>query len=158
GGYIKAGWYIKAGEYIEAGWHIKAGWYIEAGGYIKAGGYIEAGEYIEAGGYIEAGEYIETGWYIEAGGYVFSFTFALTCKVLITHQLPFGREFWAGIPALPEKFRDKILDTSKCWPDYQQMFTKKQAQQICKWEGWHWILRAQLEMFFGLKEEYKLTS
>lgn len=32
-------------------------------------------------------------------------------------------------------------------------FTKKEALGICKWTGWHWILRGQLEMFLGLKEK-----
>jgi len=34
------------------------------------------------------------------------------------------------------------------------LISKEEAEKICAWEGWHWILRAQLEMFFGLKEKY----
>jgi hypothetical protein len=55
-----------------------------------------------------------------------------------------------------KKWRKQILDSSLCWEDCKEMISDTEAKKICKWHGWHWILRAQLEMFFGLKKEYKV--
>jgi len=52
------------------------------------------------------------------------------------------------------KWREAILDERLRWSDYKKLISKEEAEKICAWEGWHWILRAQLEMFFGLKEKY----
>jgi hypothetical protein len=35
------------------------------------------------------------------------------------------------------------------------MLTKEEAEKVCAWDGWHWILRAQLEMFFGLVDKVR---
>jgi hypothetical protein len=122
------------GDYIEAGWSIEAGGSIEARDYIKAGGYIKA-----------RGN-------IKAGGYIFSYMFNISAKVIISKLLPFGRHFWADMPPL-KKWRSQILDKSKCWDDLRAMPTPDEANEICAWEGWHPILKCQLEMFFGLKEQ-----
>jgi hypothetical protein len=34
------------------------------------------------------------------------------------------------------------------------MLSREEAEEVCAWNGWHWILKIQLEMFFGLKEEH----
>ena len=150
GGSIEAGRYIKADASIEAGGYIKAGWSIEAGRYIKADASIEAG------GYIKAGWSIEAGGSIKAGGSIFSFIFDIQAKNLTTKTLPFYRKYWAEMPPL-KKWRDKILDESLCWDDYRnEMITKAEAEKICKWNGWHPLLRAHLEMFFGLKDKVML--
>ena len=120
---------------------IKAGWSIEAGGSI------EAGRWIKAGGSIEAGEWIK------AGRWIFSFYFNISASYIITKYLPFWREYWANMKPL-KKWEQDILDMSNCWNDMRKLPTKDEAIKICNWSGWHWILRAQLEMFFGIKEKY----
>lgn len=106
---------------------------------------------------IEAGGHIKAGGYIEAGGYIISFVFEIRATLLITKTLPFYRAYWAEMPPL-KKWKDIILDRSKCWDDYTQAPTKEEAKEICKWDGWHPILRAQLEMFLGLKKQVKWTK
>jgi len=136
----------------KAGYSIKAGGSIEAGYSIKAGGYIEAGDSIKAGYSVKAGGYIKAGYSIEAGGYIFSFVFFVSAKKIITRILPFWRQYWAEMPPL-KQWKTEILNESRCWGDLQQLI-KPHSKEICAWEGWHWILRAQLEMFFELKSEF----
>jgi len=78
-------------------------------------------------------------------------------KYIITKTLPLGRYFWAEMPPL-RKWKKEIQTIGLCWDDYRQMITKAEAEEICRWKGWHWILRAQLEMFFGLKEKYEIKK
>ena len=105
---------------------------------------------------IKAGWSIEAGGSIKAGGSIFSFIFDIQAKNLTTKTLPFYRKYWAEMPPL-KKWRDKILDESLCWDDYRnEMITKAEAEKICKWNGWHPLLRAHLEMFFGLKDKVML--
>ena len=103
--------------------------------------------------FTDAGESIKAGEYIKAGEWIFSFTFEIKCSTLSTKRLPFFREFYSDMPPLI-KWRGEIL-SRKCWDYYKNMLTKKEAEEVCAWEGWHWILKAQLEMFFGLKDEVK---
>jgi len=51
-----------------------------------------------------------------------------------------------------KKWKKEIL-SNKCWDDYRNLPTKKEAKKICDWDGWHWILKGQLEMFFGLADK-----
>ena len=111
-------------------------------GFLRVVGSIKASDWIKAGGSIEAGEY------------VFSFLFSIKATALITSRLPFWREFWAEMPPL-KKWREQILDDNKCWGDYKGLMSAAEAREVCKWEGWHPILRAQLEMFLGLKKQVK---
>ena len=155
GGYIGAVGYIE-GDSIEAGYSIKAGgsigsFSIKAGGDIEAGGSIRGGD-IEARNSIRAGGDIGVSS-IKAGGYIFSFAFKISCKKITTKLLPFWRDYWAEMPPF-KKWKKEILENSNCWDDYKKIITKEEAEKICKWDGWHWILRVQLEMFFGLREEY----
>jgi len=115
-------------------------------GNVKAGRGIEAREWIEAGEAIWAGGGIEAEW-------VFSFTFSVSAKTITTKFLPFWRNYWAEMPPL-KKWREDIMNDEKCWGDYPKMLTKKEKEEICAWDGWHWILRAQLEMYLGLKKEH----
>ena len=51
-----------------------------------------------------------------------------------------------------KKWKDEILSDA-CWDDLRELM-RDDAEEICAWDGWHWIIKAQLEMFFGLKDEY----
>ena len=157
GGFIKSGGYIRSGGSIESGGSIRSGEYIESNGFIESGGYIESSGFIKSGGYIRSGGSIESGGSIRSGEYIFSFTFSIVAKYIITKTLPLGRYFWAEMPPL-RKWKKEIQTIGLCWDDYRQMITKAEAEEICRWKGWHWILRAQLEMFFGLKEKYEIKK
>lgn len=37
-----------------------------------------------------------------------------------------------------------------CFPQIREKL-QEDAKEICQWNGWHPIMRAHLEMFFGLK-------
>ena len=88
---------------------------------------------------------------IEAGGWILSLRFEITCKLLITKRLPFWRAYWAAMPPL-RPWAKEILDEKNCWDSLKILITKDQAKEIAAWDGWHPILRAQLEMFLGLRE------
>ena len=148
---------IESGGYIESSGSIKSGRYIESGEYIESDGSIRSGGFIKSGGYIRSGGSIESGGSIRSGEYIFSFTFSIVAKYIITKTLPLGRYFWAEMPPL-RKWKKEIQTIGLCWDDYRQMITKAEAEEICRWKGWHWILRAQLEMFFGLKEKYEIKK
>ena len=100
---------------------------------------------------------IEAGGSIKAGGSIFSFQFSISAKFIVSKTLPFWRKYWAEMPPM-KKWRDLILNESKCWDDYRKAVTKREAKKICAWDGWHPILRAQLEMFFGLKDKVELLK
>ena len=122
---------------------------IENGLYVT--GSIKA-SFIFAKKWLSSGEGIEAGWGIEAGGGILSLTFEIIAKFIIVGRLPFWRKYWAEMkPLLP--WREQILDESKCWADYRSMLTKDEAEEVCAWDGWHPVLRAQLEVFFGLKKK-----
>jgi len=74
------------------------------------------------------------------------------CKKLITKTLPFWRKYWSEMLPL-KNLSDEINNYDNCWDDLRKI-GKPYAIEICKWDGWHWILKAQLEMFFGLKSEH----
>jgi hypothetical protein len=57
-----------------------------------------------------------------------------------------------------KKWHAQILDESKCWDDLRAIATREEAADICAWEGWHPILKAQLEMFFGLKKRVERVA
>lgn len=94
---------------------------------------------------------IKAGWSIKAGGSILALTFEVRCTFLATKRLPFWREFYATMPPLT-KWADAIRSGGNCWASLRSLPSREEAEQICAWDGWHWILRAQLEMFFGLKE------
>jgi len=52
----------------------------------------------------------------------------------------------------PLKKWGDIIKSEACWDELRQIPTKEEQNEICQWEGWHWILRAHLEMFYGLKK------
>ena len=136
---------------------------IEGLGDIKSHGSIESRSSIKSRGsiegywYIKSGDYIESGDYIKSGEYIFSTTFNIEAKYIATKTLPFGKHFWAEMLPL-RNWKKEIEDRQLCWDDYRQMITKAEAEKVCAWEGWHWILRAHLEMFFGLKEKYEIKG
>ena len=130
---------------------------IESDGSIESGGYIESSGSIKSGRYIESGEYIESDGSIRSGEYIFSFTFSIVAKYIITKTLPLGRYFWAEMPPL-RKWKKEIQTIGLCWDDYRQMITRAEAEKICSWQGWHWILRAHLEMFLRLKKKYEIKK
>ena len=57
-----------------------------------------------------------------------------------------------------KKYREAILDERNCWDTLKAMITPAEAQKICKWNGWHWIVRAQLEMFLCLKTIHTIDA
>jgi len=57
-----------------------------------------------------------------------------------------------------KKWKKQIINGGNCWNDLRNLLSKKEAQEVCRWDGWHWILKRQLEMFFGLKKYHKLTK
>ena len=144
-GHIEIGnFYLTVKGHLRASGCIEAGWGIKAGRGIEAGGGIEAGEGIKAGGGI-------------VGQYVFSFFFDVRAKTIKTTKLPFWRQYYADMPPM-KKYREAILDERNCWDTLKAMITPAEAQKICKWNGWHWIVRAQLEMFLGLKTIHTIDS
>lgn len=98
---------------------------------------------------------IEAGWGIKAS-YVFSFTFEIKTKSLVTKILPFWRGFYAAMPVMSE-FASAILDEDKCWNALREL-TKPKAVEICAWGGWHPHIRAHLEIFYGLKKRVDLSG
>jgi len=131
--------------------HIEIGnFYLRVKGHLRASGCIEAGWGIEAGEGIEAGGGI-------VGQYVFSFFFDVRAKTIKTTKLPFWRQYYADMPPM-KKYREAILDERNCWDTLKAMITPAEAQKICKWNGWHWIVRAQLEMFLCLKTIHTIDA
>jgi hypothetical protein len=97
---------------------------------------------------------------VNAGGisaaYVLSsHTFNVNAQWLKTTILPFHRNYWASQLPL-QCYAKQILDCTYCWDSLRELIQPK-AKQICAWPGWHPLLRAQLEMFFGLKEKVPFT-
>ena len=94
------------------------------------------------------------GWLaIEAGGFIFSFIFEVSAELIKTRTLPFWRKYYAEIPVL-KKFREQILNDNFCWRDLRDLPTEIEKKEICSWDGWHWMLRGQLECFFNLKKRF----
>ena len=163
GGYINVDTMIMSKYYIGACRSINCGCSVCNSGFMVARGSIRAKEYIDVPkgsimteGLIEVGSFIvcdniRAEDYVKAGDYVYSYAYDIRAKCLITNKLPYRRHFWAEMSPL-KKWKDKILDINLCWDDYRKMISKKEAKKICDWEGWHWILRAHLEMFFGLRK------
>lgn len=83
--------------------------------------------------------------------FIRSFNFA---TFIATKVVPFGRNYWAEMPPL-KKIKYKILDESCCWDDLRNLPTDDEKKEICAWDGWHWILKGQLECFFGLREKFE---
>ena len=106
---------------------------------------------------IKAGWSIKAGGSIEAGGYVFSFTFSIVCKWFSTKRLPFWREFYAAMPPL-KKWSQAIRDEGKCWNQLCTKISSEEAVEVCAWDGWHPLIRAQLEMFFRLKDKHVMGT
>ena len=134
---------------------------ISCDGDLTAGCDILAGNNIEVIGNISAGGPISSGGLmaceaIESGEYVFSFPYRIHAKSIKTKTLPFWREYWADAPPL-KKWRKDILAPRRCWDDLRKLPPKAEAEKICRWGGWHWISRAQLEMFFGLKDVVEIA-
>ena len=49
---------------------------------------------------------------------------------------------------------DDIKNNNNYCYDLKNIPTKKEAIEICEWDGWHWILKGHLECFFGLKDSF----
>lgn len=105
----------------------------------------------------QAGSGIKAGSGIEAGTFVFSFQFYVRAKWIETQSLPFWREYWAEMSPL-KPFAVEIRKESNCWNSLRALVSPEQAKEICAWEGWHPLLRAHLEMFFGLKKRVTLDD
>jgi len=150
GEFVEAGEYISTGSALSVRGFIKAKEFIKTRGSIRSVGFVKTDGFIEAGS-IEAKAIIEAKEYIKVFGYVFSFQFAVEAKSISTRRLPFGRRYWAEMPPL-KKWRKQILSDMP-WEDLRALPTKAEARKICAWGGWHWLLKAHLEMFFGLRDK-----
>lgn len=153
-------------SYIDAGTSIDAGGSIEASrGSIHAGGYIKSGKFIKAYGEIVAGAYIRAEESIETKGYILSHYFSIRAKYMITKTLPFHRGYYSCMPPLI-KFRDIIETEHLCFKglklelmiEMRKTKNKFLRQEIVEWDGWHPLIRAQLEMFFNLKNRVYLEN
>lgn len=165
-GSIISGEWIKSGGSIECGGSVISGGSVECDGAIISKGSILSGGVIESKGRIEGQGSIKSGeciiskgaiislGSIISGEYIFSFNYDIAGKSLQTRTLPFERKFWAEMPPI-QKWKEDILNEKLCWKTYKNLPTMEEKKKICSWDGWHWIIRAQLEMFFGLKKIYK---
>lgn len=97
---------------------------------------------------------LKAGWSIEAGGWIFSFMFDISAKSISTKKLPFWRKYWEKMPPL-KNFKKQILDDKFCWDNLKVLPTQKEKEEIVAWDGWHWILRGQLECFLELKTSFQ---
>jgi len=86
---------------------------------------------------------------IYCGGYIFSFNHRVESASLHARTLPFSRSYWAAMPPL-KKWRKAIL-SGISWDKMRTLPTKEEAEKICAWDGWYWLTRVHLEMFFGLR-------
>jgi len=168
GGSINAGMDIRVSLLAQADGQIKAGrdlrvgsaisrWSILAGGDLKAkdgaiGENIWAGSDIWSGSYLEAKSGIRARGDIHCDEYAFSFDHRVEAASLSTRTLFFSRSYWAEMPPL-KKWRREILYGDLCWDGFRSLATKAEAEEICAWNGWHWLLRAHLEMFFRLRDQ-----
>lgn len=144
---------VLATGYIKTRWFTRVSGSIESGLYIEAGDRLEAGKNIKAVGPIKANARIKTGKNIETEACVFSYMFEIQAKRISTNLLPLWRSFWAEMFPLG-KWKEQILNDNLCWQDLRALPTKKEQIEICSWEGWHWILRGQLECFFGIRKSF----
>ncbi len=55
-----------------------------------------------------------------------------------------------------QKWRSDIEE--ECWDKLKKLPTKKEKKEICEWDGWHPIIKAQLEMFFDLKKKHIINN
>lgn len=139
---------ISASGDISAGSSIRSNWYIESGGNINVYGNISSE------GTISAKEKI-TAWSVH------SQNFEVKCKILKTLGLPFSKSFWVHqLPLL--KWKEDIINNDKTgWNSAEfkkyidELINLEEKEVICNWEGWHPLLRAQLQMFLGIKYEVR---
>jgi hypothetical protein len=98
---------------------------------------------------------IKTGGGIKAK-FVFSHIFSVDCKFMQTTLLPFSRDFYAQMPPL-QKFAEEIMDSKNCWDSLREL-ARPSAEEICRWDGWHPLIKAQLMMYFQLCEKVEFKN
>ncbi|MDY6957614.1 MAG: hypothetical protein SVK08_00520 [Halobacteriota archaeon] len=103
---------------------------------------------------VEAGWFVKAGSFVEAGEYVHSMSYDIRAKEIITHTLPYWREYYADMPVL-KKYRKLILDGNTCWDDIREaIIDGGDAQRIYELDGWHWIIRGQIGCYLGLIDSF----
>jgi cytoskeletal protein CcmA (bactofilin family) len=158
---------VTVGRSIDAGLELRAGGDVtatgdvtarrlEVGGRITASGNIRAhglvaGKTIAAGGAVEANLKIHCGGSIEAGAWVQCTSLDIRCSELKNRLVPFGREFWAGLPML-SKWREPILDPKTGWSDLRRLPSAHEAKQLVTTHFGHWSLEGQLRVFLGVED------
>lgn len=123
------------------GLSIKPGWWLWVGGSLKVG------EWLKVGRALKVGESLRVDTWLAAQS-VESGHFSVRCSELRTSLMPLWREFYLPMPPL-KKYEAVIRE--ECWYEIREAL-KPDAEGICAWEGWHPLIRAQLQMFLGLRE------
>jgi hypothetical protein len=137
--------YARCGVFCEEG-SIVAGKNIISGDSILAECDLLAGGFIKAGGFIRAVN-------IKAGESVFTSTYEVKAMTLSTRSLPLSPSYFIEQP--PFKRYREALDKELGWGDLRSA-TFLERNEICSWEGWHPLLRAQLRMFYGCEPRVEI--
>jgi len=154
---IDAGLQLRAGGDVTATGDITAR-RLEVGGRITASGSIRAqdglfaGQAISAGGAVEANLKIHCGGSIEAGAWILCTSLDIRCSEVRNRLLPFGRDFWAGLPML-SKWREQILDPKTRWTDLRRLPSAQESKQLATTHFGHWSLEGQLAVFLGIEDK-----
>lgn len=146
---LRAGGAVTVARSLE-GYRIEAAGTVQAGEINLRGAIISNGSILSAGS-IEASGPIRAASRIKARGFVFTPTFEIACAELHTQQLPFGRHYWAGIPALAP-WRDQILDENLCWDELRGLLTDQDREGLASMTLGHWSLDGQFRSFLGVHE------
>lgn len=152
GGSIKTQGFIRSGGLLEVGGSINVGEFVKADWNIKVVRWLIVKKSITSEGFIEVAGPIAAGDFIKTSKHVLSLSFDIRTLEIATKTLPFWRKFWAEMPPL-RKFRSAILSNT-CWEELRDLPTLEEKKEICAWDGWHWLLRGQLECFLGLRDSF----
>lgn len=166
-GRINAHGFLKSEKLIHTKGSINSNKYIQSDRAIISEGPIIAQDYIESQSFIFSFEWISSQSYIkvldsmQAIGLIeteniecsniWSNKNNIKCKSLKTRTLPFYREYYAGLKLL-KKYKRLIMTTRNCWDEIRQGIEEEDIKEICEWEGWHPLIKCQVEMFLGVKD------
>lgn len=106
-------------------------------------------------GYIKSFESILAGESL-IGNFIETPTFDVVAHKLKTRYLPYSRLYYAELPIL-ESIKDDIMNEDLCWDELREI-SQPLKDTILGWDGWHPLVRLQIEMFFGLREDAPYIS
>ncbi|CAN5632569.1 hypothetical protein BH10ACI4_BH10ACI4_33220 [soil metagenome] len=144
---------IRVGKSLSAGGDVSArailvGESLTSSGRIRAQERIRVGQSITAHGQVEAGVQLHCGSFIKTNAWILCPAFDIRCTELRSRLLPFGREFWAGLPML-SKWSAQLRDPKMCWADIRNLGDAEDAKAIASTRFGHWSLEGQLRVFLG---------